>query len=249
MLFACMEPAHAKTQYYTIDWMIDPILPKLETVTVKPGDVVTEARLLPSGLIAIDSPAVGSDGKVIVSSGAQLLTLSSNIMAACTFTFPVYSDIRNFFVRSSQEFNCFVDEENDGKFESTFKLVSSVIGIPPQFGRIPKKRRSVSPVPYHKIPFSEGTQFPRLRFKYSHQDKLTGHSYFGLCIANGSSKKEPCFDGYSGVRSDKIPKEIGVAGSIAVAIAKKGSLVTLDVKSGLKQMAFLGEERTQFVFY
>ena len=89
---------------------------------------------------------------------------------------------------------------------------------------------------------------PRLLFKYSHQDKITGHAYFGVCIANSATDKVPCFDGYSGVRSDKLPKEIGAAGVLALATAKQGSAVTIVVKHGFDPQPFKAMEYTQWIF-
>lgn len=243
-----VSPAHASSVYYSATWIIDPIEPKLGTIIAKPGDVITEARLVPKALLVLDADATRVDGKPSQPSGTQLMLLQSSIISACTYTFPLRDALQSFF-KGSQSFTCFVDEDGDGSFESAFELMSSRIGVPPPYGKIPKNRIAITPVAYHRVSIEQGHQFPRLLYKYSHQDKITGHSYFGVCIANSINNKQLCFDGYSGVRSDKIPKEIGAAGNIAIATSKEGSAVTLEVKHGFARMPFSGEERTVWVVY
>ncbi|WBX82987.1 hypothetical protein [Sphingosinicella microcystinivorans] len=242
------QPVHAASQYYTVIWTVDPIAASLEEKTVKPGDVITEARLLPLSLLTIAHDAVGIENKIIAPGGMQMMELQANLRSACSFTFP-RADLLERLWSGNQKFTCLVDEDDDGRFESAFTVMSSHIGIPSSSGKIPNRRTAINPVSYRRIPLSEGENFPRLLFKYSHQDKITGHAYFGICIANSTTRKEPCFDGYSGVRSDKLPKEIGAAGNLAIATAKQGALVTLTVKNGFVPMPFKAAEYVRWVFY
>lgn len=232
---------------FNLLWMIDPIEPALIEKTVKPGDVIAEARLSPIALLTIDSDAVTADSRVAAPSGAQFTVLQANLRSACMFTFLPTSGLGRFLV-NDQRFTCLVDEDRDGRFESAFVVVSGRIGVPLSQGSIPKKRLAITPVSYRQIPVVEATATPRLQFKYSHQDKITGHAYFGVCIANSATKKVPCFDGYSGVRSDKLPKEIGAAGVMAVATAKQGSAVTISVKRGFARQPFTAMEYTRMIF-
>lgn len=241
-------PAHAASEKYTITWMIDPVTPTLGEKVFLPGDVITEAHLLPRRLLTIDGDAVRADGKIVLTKETQLTALQAHLQSACAFTFAPSDLLQRFWRGASQKFACFVDEDGDGRFESTFNVTSSQIGIPSSYGKIPSKRTPINPVSYRQIPLSEGRNLPRLLFKYSHQDKITGHAYFGICVANSTTKKEPCFDGYSGVRSDKLPKEIGAGGNLAVATAKQGSSVTLTVKSGFARMPFTAVEYVRWLF-
>lgn len=232
---------------FNLVWMIEPIAPALVDKTVKPGDIIAEAQLMPIRLLAIDEDAVAADGKVAALSGSQFTVLQANLRSACTFTYRPTSGLRRFMF-NDQRFTCLVDEDRDGRFESAFVVMSGQIGVPLSQGSIPKKRTAINPVPYRLIPVAEATGTPRLQFKYSHQDKITGHAYFGVCIANSATKKVPCFDGYSGVRSDRLPKEIGAAGVMALATAKQGSAVTISVKRGFERQPFTAMEYTQWIF-
>jgi len=232
---------------FNLIWTIEPIEPALIEKTVRPGDVIAEARLLPITLLTIDGDAVAADGKVAALSGAQLTALQSNLRAACTFTYRPAGAFRRFLF-NDQRFTCLVDEDRDGRFESAFVVMTGLIGVPLSQGHIPKNRTAITPVPYRQIPLAEAAGTPRLLFKYSHQDKITGHAYFGVCIANSATGKVPCFDGYSGVRSDKLPKEIGAGGVLAVATAKQGSAVTIAVKHGFERQPFTAMEYTQWIF-
>lgn len=245
---ALLLPSTANAaERYNLIWLIEPIEPALIEKTVRPDDVIAEAQLLPIRLLTIDDDAVAADGKVAALSGAQFTVLQANLRSACTFTYRPTSGFRRFMF-NDQRFTCLVDEDRDGRFESAFVVMSGQIGVPLSQGFIPKKRTPINPVPYRQIPVTEATGIPRLQFKYSHQDKITGHAYFGVCIANSATKKVPCFDGYSGVRSDKLPKEIGAAGVRALATAKQGSAVTISVKQGFERQPFTAMEYTQWIF-
>lgn len=240
-------PTPVIAQAYSATWIIDPVPPRMEEITIKPGDVITEARLLPSNLLVLDGDAVRVDGKPAAPRGTQMMQLRSSMRSACTFSFPV--SLFQQFLFGAQNFTCFVDEDADGKFESVFSLSSSKIGIPPPFGKIPKNRISIAPVAYSSLPLVEGKELPRLLFKYSHRDRITGHSYLGICIANSTTNKQPCFDGYIGIRKDKIPNEVGMAGNLIAVTGKDSELITLTVRHGFKRMPFVGEERTVWTFY
>ncbi|MBO9715053.1 hypothetical protein [Sphingomonas sp.] len=246
---AVATPAAAKDTYQA-SWLISPVEPAPgSTVTIRPGDVITQARLVPAGgLVALQEDAVGVDGAAVGMAGTQMMRLRASVGAACTFAFPVDTGLKVLLFRG-QRFTCMVDADADGRFESAFQLSSSTIGIPPAFGAIPSKRVAIRPVRYAELPLSEATALPRLLFKYSHQDKITGYAYLGICIGNSTTKREPCFDGYFGVRGDKLPKPISVAGNVVEAVAKDGAAVTLVVRHGFDPMPFVGEERTAWRFY
>ena len=242
------ETAYAASEPYNLVWIIDPVQANLSERTVKPGDVIAEAVLLPISLLTIDSDALAADGSIAARVGAQFTVLQSRVRSACTFTFrPAGALQRHLF--GEQRYACLVDEDGDGFFESSFGVTSSKIGIPLSHGKIPKRRTAIKPVAYRKVSLGEGADFPRLLFKYSHQDKITGHAYFGMCVANSSRPKEPCFDGYSGVRSNKLPKEIGAGGALALATAKQGAAVNVTLKRGFKRQPFVAMEYVRWSFY
>src|SRR5262249_48019460 len=81
-LLLLASPAKAAERFDLI-WMIDPVEPALIERTVKPGDVLAEARLMPIGLVTNDSDAVAADGKVAAASGTQFTVLRANLRSAC----------------------------------------------------------------------------------------------------------------------------------------------------------------------
>lgn len=247
-IFAQPTTVQAASRRYEIVWKVDPIAPSLEERTVKPGDVIARARLVPPTLLAIESDAVGDNANIVMPRGTQLIALRAGVRSACTFTFAPANVLQG-FMRGNQRFTCFVDEDNDGKFETTFHVASNNIGVPSSFGAIPRTRSLITPVAYRPLSPSDAVGVPMLLFKYSHQDKITGHSYFGICLENASTHKQPCFDGYSGVRSDKLPKEIGAMGNDAIATEKQGDRITLVVRSGFLPMLFTAEEIVRLTFY
>ncbi len=229
--------------------MINPVPNVERTITVKPGDVISEAQLFPArGLVTLDADAVRVEGGVAAPAETQLMWLKSRIYAACTFSFPQKSMIQRFLF-GAQDFTCFADEDADGRFESAFRLSSSRIGVPPPYGQIPIKRIPIQPVAYRARSLSEGSEFPRLFFKYSHRDQITGYAYLGICIGNSTTEKQTCFDGYHGIRNDKLPKEIRVAGNVVEAIEKDNERVKIVVRRGFEVAPFVGEERTVWYFF
>lgn len=232
----------AMAQDYAATWVVLPQPSPLGELTIKPGDIITQATLLPRGLRVLDGDAVGVDGKLILTAGAQMMILESSVVAACTFSFPQSRGLERLLSLAQQRFSCFVDEDGDGKFESAFFLISSSIGVPPPFGQIPKKRIAIAPVSFSRAPLQDGRDYPRLYFKYSHRDQITGYAYLGICIGNSVTRDQPCFDGYIGIRSDKLPKEVSVAGNELVVTQKNNELLTLTLKHGFEAKPFVGRE-------
>ncbi|NKJ03020.1 hypothetical protein [Novosphingobium sp. SG707] len=248
-IFAQPVTGHAASRSYQIIWAVNPIEQSMEEKTVEPGDVIARAKLVPPTLLALEGDAVGENGKTIIPHGSQMIALRADVLAACTFTFRPVDPLQGFLFGNGQRFTCFVDQNRDGKFDSIFYVVSNKIGVPSSFGTIPRTLKPIVPVAYRRSNPSDGADFPTLLFKYSHQDKITGHSYFGICIENPSTHKQTFFDGYSGVRSDKLPKKIGTMGVEAIATKKNGDKIELVVKSGFSSAEFAAEESVSLTFY
>jgi len=232
---------------FAASWTTEPEPTSSEVRVVRPGDVIAAARLTPSGLFVLEGEAK-ADG-LSLATGTPLILLDSNVPNAhigCTYTFVPRGIAASIMFGSKQKFFCLVDADRDGRFESFFSIASLKIGVPPMAGIVPDQRTTISPVAYREGDVAARTDYPRLLIKYSHRDQITGIAYIGLCLANPTTKSQPCVDSYNGVRDSKVPKTVELAGASIDVIAKDGAALTIRVTKPMERAPFVGIETTRY---
>jgi len=238
-------PAHASApalegkESYVAIWVIDPQPIDSGTRMLHPHDVIASARLLPTRVVAAQADVISADGTLLVPAGTLMMVLTSVTRVACTFSFPPLGSTTKTFV-------CLTDANGDGKFESSFQLGIGKIGVPQSYGMIPRKQTPVQPVAYEQRSIGDEDVYPRLHIKYSHRDQITGIAYVGVCTGNSPRKSEPCFDGYTGVKDQKVPMTFEILGCKIEVLSKQDAVIAVRVLSPMVARPFTAQEYTRF---
>lgn len=245
VLFA--TPALGKDKaYFRSSWTVEPQRVDDVAKPYRPGDVLSEARLLPSNPIVLDD--VVANGDDVLPAGTELFGLQADLHAACAYTFDDPATFKRLFVSNRQTYRCFLDQDGDGRFDAEFTLNSVYVGVPLASGKIPSTRRPISPTRYSSGKPTDNKDYPRLLIKYDHRDQITGRAYLGLCITSRFNRRQPCFDPFQGVKAGE-KKSLDFAGAVVDVAREQDEIVRAQVARPFREGSFSVTKTFQIVFY
>lgn len=245
VLFAA--PALGKDKaYFRSTWIVEPQPIDDVAKPYRPGDVLSEARLLPSNPIVLDDAI--TNGNNVLPAGTELFGLRTDPHAACAYTFDDPTTLKRIFVSNRQTYRCFLDQDGDGRFEAEFTLSSVYVGVPLAYGKIPSTLRPISPARYSPGKPTANKDYPRLLIKYDHRDQITGRAYLGLCITSRFNRRQPCFDPFQGIKAGE-KKSLDFAGAVIDVTGEQDQVVEAKVTRPFREGSFSVTETFQIVFY
>lgn len=138
---------------YQAVWVIAPSEQPLGPRSVNDGEYVFRNRLLPLGLVRLQTPAAKADGEIIVPAGAQLF-------AVLTEGPPIYcvagrreADrmVQALIGGGVNRQLCLVDMDRDQDFDGWFRSGNQVRGVPNFAGHRPRELEPVSGAAYERL--------------------------------------------------------------------------------------------------
>lgn len=135
----------AQDRAISTHWLIEPDNSLLGSRVVADREYVLKQRLLPAGLVQLDSdvPSAG------LKAGDQLIELMSD--GVLVFCDPQMRPSKMMGLVSASGQFCFVDADRDGAFEGMFRGMTATKSMLMINQTRPKKAKPLSPVAYHRI--------------------------------------------------------------------------------------------------
>jgi hypothetical protein len=134
-----------KERDYRSIWFVQPSDQGTGRRTVKDSEAVFKHRLLPPGLIRLETDAVsGVTNKTIAPAGTQLFALlSGGPPLYCIAGLKDASYVQSLFLGQGNLQHCFADMDRDGSLDGHFPVGNPIKGVPNIRGKRPKKLQPV----------------------------------------------------------------------------------------------------------
>jgi hypothetical protein len=184
--------AFAKSVHLNSIWVVEELEPTNEPIWLKPGELLTKARLLPASLAILKEPIVNQASPAnTIATGTQLFgLLDGNIWQPKTPPFPIFCEVsgKNLNMSGKGPFyrRCFVDRDNDAVFDGEFSQGTCFVDFPLIANvDLPKKMTSVS-VRYEMTAPSKIENGPTVGIVFDGFNYLNGGPRFFRVFGSGS---------------------------------------------------------------
>jgi hypothetical protein len=132
---------------FRVLWTIEPQGIPETPATVKSGQVVASARLLPARMVRLTSALSVPEKTISLPARSTLIVLDSSKMVACTVTIPAFAQTmkpKSSLWSKQNRYFCLTDYDRDTRFEGYFWLYTHILGslqgsayLPPVEGDLP----------------------------------------------------------------------------------------------------------------
>ncbi|WP_374413226.1 hypothetical protein [Novosphingobium colocasiae] len=239
------QPGYAETEKAFSSWFVEPPRISSEPVTLKFGDFLQKARLLPIGLIEVtqDIPTGQGDGSVI-NAGEQFFELmGGTIVRPRPGKAAVFCQLKTFggpfknFMRSGsvESRYCLVDRDRDGTIDDIFPALSCPYDIPLVGVILPKGQPVLAGVPYRHLPPEEFRDAPTVGIAFAGVSALDGDPRF--IQAFGTGRPIPLF-GEKHSRAGKTPGQRISFGAAFTILHVDGPTITIRNDSPIPAQPF-----------
>lgn len=227
--YAAATQPKPEAQYFRIPWMVLPQDENANVLTLKGGQEVTRARLVPAYLLVADTDIIADDGRLIVPKGTEFAKADSDPFLACTIR-PLKTKAFNQFFDSYEKYLCAVDEDRNGSFEYGFLRGERDRGI--LFGAVQVEvlKRLLLPNSYHAEPRDKSRESADFVIKYSHFASISGWLIFTPCIEL-ESRRCLALDANFGMKLQDVPGRFDIMGGKFEVLGKTGNQIQIKVVS------------------
>jgi hypothetical protein len=184
--------AFAKSVHLNSVWVVEELEPANEPVWLKPGELLTQARLLPPSLAILKEPLVNQASPAnTIAAGTQLFgLLDGNIWQPKPPPFPIFCEVSGKKMDTSGKGpfyrRCFVDRDNDAVFEGEFSQGTCFADFPLLANvDLPKKMTSLA-VRYENVAPSKIENGPTVGIVFDGFNYLNGGPRFFRVFGSGA---------------------------------------------------------------
>jgi hypothetical protein len=226
-------PAQAADKYFSL-WFVEPSTISGETLILNEGDFVQKARLLPLGLVEIDSDALPlPEGKPALVSGTQFFEMAGgNPFRPRQLASAVFCEVKpNAIVRSGliakdtyQIRYCLADMDRDGDFDLAFTWSTCYPDFPLMTVKIPKKTTPLASLKYRKLDVNDVRDSPTVGIVYAGTALINGKPKFYQAF--GSGRALPLFGDKHDSRGD-VQGQYESAGAVFTVLSIEGKQAKL----------------------
>ena len=245
-----MTPALAgSTKFYSV-WQVEPPQPSAEELTLKSGDFVQKARLLPPGLVVVDDPVTDpKTNKTLVEAGEQLFQVSEGQVWRKKDTagdgLGVYCHIKPKRFKKgvldvllgpedSTYRQCFVDVNRDGVFDGFFGSRCGFIPFPLISGKVPADLLPIKGGSYRRLASTDIKDGPMVGIIFRGIAPIDGKPKFGSVFGGGEPINS--FGGFGGPK--KEPGQKSEFGALFTVIDKGQGTIRIRIDSGIPAQPF-----------
>jgi hypothetical protein len=234
--FACLfiDTSYAKSENTFSTWIVEP--PKItpEPLTLKRGEFLQRARLLPIGLIELTADIhFGANGENVIHAGEQLFELAGGtIYQPLQATAGVFCQIKTFDVMVKGLFGgslvqnryCFVDRERDGQLDNLAVAGSCPYDLPLVSVKVPDSPPTLTASIYRRVPITDFRDGPMVGIAFDGIQALDGDPRF--IQAFGSGNPIPLFGEKHSRAGDSAGQRVSFGAAFTILRAE-GQTVTI----------------------
>lgn len=196
--FTCFffHTAYAKSENTFSAWVVEPPQITSEPMTLKRGEFLQWARLLPIGLIELTADIrFGANGENVIHAGEQLFELAGGtIYRPQQATAGVFCQIKTFDVMVKGLFGgglaqnryCFVDRERDGQLDNLVVALSCPYDLPLVSVKVPDSPPSLTASTYRRVPITDFREGPMVGIAFNGVVALDGDPRFIQAFGSGN---------------------------------------------------------------
>ncbi|MEO0420505.1 MAG: hypothetical protein AAF249_16735 [Pseudomonadota bacterium] len=239
-----------RIRYATSWFAVEPLaelegeLPKVgEEVEVPRKGIVMAARLAPERTAVLGAAVADAKGKSLAEKDQPLFSLkASSGRVFCTSSKFKGGGFSSFMSEGAQSKHfCFVDANNDGRFESFLKKSSLIKGLPNFTGRTSKRPKSIPNVAYTTKPGKEWAELQYVALEYRGNANPRGNHVFETIF--GNAEKSDSLTDRRVVKAKDAPKSVSFLGGSFELISGEKSVARLRVDKPIQAVPF-GVNRT-----
>lgn len=223
---------------------LDVTLPEVgEQAEVPREGIVMAARLVPEQIAVFGAAVADAKGKPLAEEGQQLFSLeTSSGRAFCTSSTYKKSGFDSLFKGGPESKHvCFVDADEDGRFESFFKKSSLIKALPNFSGRTSEKPKTIPDVGYTTKPGKEWAELLYVALEYRGNANPRGNHVFQTNF--GNAEKRDNLTNRLVVKAKDMPRNVSFLGGSFELISGEKSVVQLRVDKPIQPVPF-GVNRT-----
>lgn len=236
VLLACSSVAASpvaaqRTELATV-WWIEPAAPPPGVRFLASKEQVLKQRLLPIGLVRLGRSVTSSEAGFDLAAGTELIKVNGG-------PGPVYCNGRlqvTKFVGASPQ-GCFIDQNGDGSFDATFRMISQTPGLVMINGRLPKKLTPLaSPIPFQRVDPTSSTLDAFVAIERRNYFNIYGRENF--MIVFGSAAHQERITDPIGFKSSDLPKQMSILGSSFTALKEEKGRLAVRVDAAMPRQPF-----------
>lgn len=223
-------------------WMIEGSADIPKEMELKPRDYVFRQRLLPTAVAQTEG--VGEGAPIAgVTDKTQLVEVKS--LGVAVFCDPLVRAQK--LIGHAQP--CFVDADNDGRFEALFMTSSVTEGLLNIQGNRPKKPRAITPVTYKRL---AADKFERQLFfgiQYRGNANVVSSHVFEYNFGDiGAAEKDAITNRFV-VKRDELPVKRDVMGGSFTILSESTDGIVVRIDKPLPSQPFGVFQTTTYRFY
>ena len=235
-----VAPAAAQRAELATSWWIEPTAPPAGVRFLASKEPVLKQRLLPSGLVRLTRSVASGEAGFDLADGTELIEVSGG-------PGPIFCDGRlqlTKFVGTSPQ-GCFVDQDGDGRFDATFRMMSQTPGLVMINGRMPRKLKPLSgPIPYQRANPATSNLGAFVAIERRNYFNIYGRENF--MIAFGSAAHQERITDPIGFKSSELPKRMSILGSSFTALREENGRLAIRVDAAMPRQPFGVMKTTRF---
>ncbi len=189
-------PASAADRFFSL-WMVEPSQITAETLLLREKDFVQKTRLLPLGLVVVDSDVLVGSGTVAVRAGEQLFELAggkgglpkpTSSAVFCQIQAGPWQSSGWLGTQRYQLRYCLLDTEKDGNFDNAFITRNCFADFPIVQTKIPKAKEmaTLNRLPYRRLPVADIRDGPAVGIVYNGTALIDDDPRFAQAFGSGT---------------------------------------------------------------
>ena len=233
-------PASAQRAELATSWWIEPASPPEGIRFLASKEPVLKQRLLPSGLVRLGRSVASPEAKFDLAAGAELIEVTGG--PGPIFCDGRYQSVK--FVGISPQ-GCFVDQNGDGQFDATFRMMSQTPALVMVNGRMPKKLQPLaSPIAYQRVDPATSGLGAFVAIERRNYFNIYGLENFMIAFGSGDHLER--ITNPIGFKSSELPKQMAIMGSSFTALKEENGRLAIRVDAAMPRQPFGVVKTTSF---
>lgn len=233
-------PASAQRAELATSWWIEPAPPPQGVRFLASKEPVLKQRLLPSGLTRLDRSVAPAEAKFNLAAGTELIEVTGG--PGPIFCDGRYQSVK--FVGTSPQ-GCFIDQNGDGLFDATFRMMSQTPALVMVNGRMPKKLLPLaSPISYQRLDPATSSLGAFVAIERRNYFNIYGLENFMIAFGSGDHLER--ITDPIGFKSAELPKKMSIMGSSFTALKEENGRLAVSVEAAMPRQPFGVMKTTSF---
>jgi hypothetical protein len=229
-------------------WLVQPGEPSREPLTVHRGDAILEQKLLPAGLATLDAAFDGGEVKRPLPAASQLFMVAYQAAAVyCAFQYKPPNTLLALWAPTTTGTQlCFVDSDQDRRFESYFVASNATPSLPGIYGPLPRKMRPMPSLAYSVV--DPAAFSGDLSISIVFNGKGLVNNVRGYVISFGSKDQRASLSGETISHGKDFPLTVEIMGASISVLSGSGQTIVTRVDRPMPPQPF-GVVRTVTTIY